>query len=81
MEKLRLSGLVRSSVESCGDDEDEHEEQELQRFRELKHKMILLDSAELDPSSSRTTRPQGSLPVVQRYTDSTVHLGFNRALH
>ena len=77
VEKLRLSALVRSSVESCAeDDEDEgeeEEEQELQRFRELKQKMILLDSAELGPSSPvRTARPQGSLPVVKRYTDGAV---------
>ena len=71
MEKLRLSALVRSSLESCGEDEEE-EEQELQRFKELKHKMILLDSAELGSSSPSTTRSQGSLPVVKRYTDGTV---------
>ena len=73
VEKLRLSALVRSSLESCGEDEEEEEEeQELQRFKELKHKMILLDSAELGSSSPSTTRSQGSLPVVKRYTDGTV---------
>ncbi|CAL8368644.1 unnamed protein product [Gadus morhua 'NCC'] len=66
VEKLRLSALVRSSLESCGEDEEEEEEeQELQRFKELKHKMILLDSAELGSSSPSTTRSQGSLPVVK----------------
>ncbi|KAJ3610707.1 hypothetical protein NHX12_022799 [Muraenolepis orangiensis] len=64
VEKLRLSELVKSSVESCGDEEEEEEEPELQRFRELKHKMILLDRAELGHGSSRTPRTHGSLPVV-----------------
>ncbi|CAL8255400.1 unnamed protein product [Lota lota] len=72
LEKLQLSELVRSSVESCGDEEEEEEEQELQRFRELKHKMILLDSAELGPRSSRTTRLHGSQPVVKRKKDAAV---------
>ncbi|KAK0131001.1 Leucine-rich repeat-containing protein 27 [Merluccius polli] len=66
VEKLRLSELVKSSVDSCGDEEEEEDEPELQRFRELKDKMILLDRAELDHGSARTTRPHGSLPVVKR---------------
>lgn len=56
VEKLQLSELVKSSVESSGDEEEEEEEPELQRFRELKHKMILLERAELGHGSSRTTR-------------------------
>lgn len=56
VEKLRLSELVKSSMESCRDEEEEEEELELQRFRELKRKMILLERADLGHGSSRSTR-------------------------
>lgn len=44
VEKLQLSELMGSSVEEQDESVDEDE---LQRFRELKRKMILLDKAEL----------------------------------
>ncbi|KAM4607266.1 leucine-rich repeat-containing protein 27-like [Polymixia lowei] len=44
VEKLHLSDLLKSSMDLC---EEVVDEEELQRFRELKHKMILLDRAEL----------------------------------
>lgn len=43
MEKLQLSQVTGASVEEQDESVDEDE---LQRFRELKHKMILLDKAE-----------------------------------
>lgn len=54
VEKLQLS----ESMESSGEEQDspgegEEEDEELQRFRELKHKMILLDEAELSSAASR----------------------------
>ncbi|XP_045926500.1 leucine-rich repeat-containing protein 27-like isoform X1 [Micropterus dolomieu] len=45
VEKLQLSELMGSNMEEQDESVDEDE---LQRFRELKHKMILLDKAELD---------------------------------
>lgn len=44
VEKLQLSELLRFSVE---EQEESVDEDDLQRFRELKDKMILLDRAEL----------------------------------
>lgn len=44
VEKLQLSELMGSSMEEHDESVDEDE---LQRFRELKDKMILLDEAEL----------------------------------
>ena len=44
MEKLQLSGLMGTSMEEQGESLDEDE---LQWFMELKHKMILLEKAEL----------------------------------
>lgn len=58
MEKLQLSQVTGS----CAEEQDESvEEDELQRFRELKHKMILLDKAEqgLISLNSRSCRPIG----------------------
>lgn len=44
VERLQLS----ESLESSGEEQEQvEEEEELRRFRELKHKMILLDEAEL----------------------------------
>ncbi|XP_031696162.1 leucine-rich repeat-containing protein 27 isoform X1 [Anarrhichthys ocellatus] len=51
VEKLQLSELTGSSVE------EQEDEDELQRFRELRHKMILLDEAEL----GSLPRPEGDL--------------------
>lgn len=57
MEKLQLSQATGSSVEEPDESVDE---EELQRFRELKHKMILLDKAEqglIMQSNRRSCRP------------------------
>lgn len=57
MEKLQLSQATGSSVEEPDESVDE---EELQRFRELKDKMILLDKAEqglITQSSRRSCRP------------------------
>lgn len=51
VEKLQLS----ESMESSSEEQDlvGEEEEELQRFRELKHKMVLLDEAELSSVAFR----------------------------
>lgn len=56
MEKLQLSQVTGSSLEEQDESVDEDE---LQRFRELKHKMILLDKAEqgLTSQNNRSVRP------------------------
>lgn len=61
VEKLHLTELTGSGVEEQDESVDEDE---LQRFRELKHKMILLDKAELDSAAlaNRTTL----LPITKR---------------
>lgn len=58
MEKLQLSQVTGSSAEEPDESVDEDE---LQRFRELKHKMILLDRAEqgLLWQNHRGRRPLG----------------------
>lgn len=64
VEKLQLSELMGSSMEEQDDSVDE---QELQRFRELKNKMILLDNAELDSASQSDRNPKSALlPVIKR---------------
>lgn len=55
MEKLQLWQATGSSAE-----DESVDEEELQRFRELKDKMVLLDQAEQDlimQSSGRSRRP------------------------
>lgn len=61
VEKLQLSELMGSGVE---EQEESVDEDELHRFRELKHEMIRLDKAELDSAApaSRTA----FLPVPKR---------------
>lgn len=49
VEKLRLS-------ESSGEEQELVDDEELQRFRELKHKMTLLDEAELGSAAPRNNR-------------------------
>lgn len=44
VEKLQLAELVKSSLDLCGEVVDEDD---LQRFKELKQKMIQMDRAEL----------------------------------
>ncbi|XP_034537486.1 leucine-rich repeat-containing protein 27-like [Notolabrus celidotus] len=62
VEKLQLSELTGSSVE---EQEESVDEAELQRFRELKHKMILLDKAELG-SIAQGDMKSYPLPVIKR---------------
>lgn len=52
VEKLQLS----ESMESSGEEQELVEEEELRRFRELKHKMILLDEAELGSATPANNR-------------------------
>lgn len=59
MEKLQLS----ESMESSGE-EQELVEEELRRFRELKHKMVLLDEAEL--GSATPAKDRGLFPATNR---------------
>ncbi|XP_034040299.1 LOW QUALITY PROTEIN: leucine-rich repeat-containing protein 40-like [Thalassophryne amazonica] len=67
VEKLQLSELVGSSTEELAD------EDELQRFRELKRKIILLDRTELGPSPAKEyTNPKCHfLPIIKRKTETT----------
>ncbi|XP_029691330.1 leucine-rich repeat-containing protein 27 [Takifugu rubripes] len=60
VEKLQLS----ESMESSGEEQEPVEEEELRRFRELKHKMILLDEAELGPATPANDR--GRFPATNR---------------
>ncbi|KAM6922543.1 leucine-rich repeat-containing protein 27-like [Lycodopsis pacificus] len=66
VEKLQLSELTGSSVE------EQEDEDELQRFRELRHKMILLDEAELG-SVPRTEGDLKSrlLPAIKKKKATT----------
>ncbi|XP_076025399.1 uncharacterized protein LOC143015331 [Genypterus blacodes] len=52
LEKLQLSEMLRSSVE---EQEESVDEDDLERFRELREKMILLDRAELGRTHPRQT--------------------------
>lgn len=61
VEKLQLSELMGSGVEEQDESADEDE---LQRFRELKQEMILLDRAELD--SAAPANETALLPVTNR---------------
>ncbi|XP_035461728.2 leucine-rich repeat-containing protein 27-like isoform X2 [Scophthalmus maximus] len=60
VEKLQLSELMGPSME-------EQDEVELQKFKELKHKMILLDKAELSPTAQGDGNPKSRLgPITKR---------------
>ncbi|KAM9847486.1 leucine-rich repeat-containing protein 27-like, partial [Aulostomus maculatus] len=67
VEKLQLSKLVGSSLEQ----EDSVDEDELQRFRELKEKMILLDKAELGFIGQGNKNPKSSLRGVTKQKKMT----------
>ena len=59
VEKLQLSDLTGSSVE-------EQDEDELQKFKELKDKMILLDRAELGAMTQGDRNPKSHLhPIIK----------------
>ncbi|KAL7383388.1 hypothetical protein ABVT39_009556 [Epinephelus coioides] len=66
VEKLQLSELMGSSVEDESVDEDE-----LQKFRELKHKMSLLDKAELDSTGQGDRNTKSRLPSVTKRKKAT----------
>lgn len=61
VERLQLSEVTGSGVE---EQEESVDEDELQRFRELKHKMILLDKAELGLAAPSNRR--SCLPIAKR---------------
>lgn len=63
VEKLQLSELMGSSVE---EQEESVDEDELQRFRELKYKMNLLDKAELGSIVQGDRHPSLHLPSLNR---------------
>lgn len=64
VEKLQLSELMGSSTEEQDESVDEDE---LQRFRELKDKMMLLDKAELGSVAQRDRNLRSHLlPVIKR---------------
>lgn len=63
VEKLQLSELMGSSVE---EQEESVDEDELQRFRELKYKMNLLDKAELGSIVQGDRNPSLHLPSLNR---------------
>ncbi|KAL0964292.1 hypothetical protein UPYG_G00321880 [Umbra pygmaea] len=73
VEKLHLADLVKSSMDLC---EDVVDEDELQRFRELREKMIQLDRADFDfalpvsrlPTTSESIRGHktNTLPAIKR---------------
>ncbi|KAM9345442.1 leucine-rich repeat-containing protein 27-like [Symphorus nematophorus] len=69
VEKLQLPELLGSSM----DEQDESvDEDELQRFMELKHKMILLDQAELSSIAPSDRTPKSPLlPANQRKKATT----------
>ncbi|KAM3842815.1 leucine-rich repeat-containing protein 27-like [Diretmus argenteus] len=84
VEKLQLSETVRSSMEMEEEEEESVDEDELRRFRELKHKMILMDRAELGyggpvlpvASSPRRAHSDGNLkssalPLIKRKKEVT----------
>lgn len=64
VEKLQLSGLMGTSVEEQDESVDEDE---LQRFMELRQKMILLEKAELSlvAQGDRNTKSY-LLPITKR---------------
>ncbi|XP_029926650.1 leucine-rich repeat-containing protein 27 [Myripristis murdjan] len=73
VERLQLSELVRSSVEEQDESVDE---EALQKFRELKHRMMLLDRAELGcqpltPQGDRNHTPPHPLPLISRKKEIT----------
>lgn len=62
VEKLQLE-LMGSSLE----EEEVAEEEDLQRFRDLKHKMSLMDKAELETAAQEDTRPKPRpLPTMKK---------------
>lgn len=64
VERLQLSELMGSSMEEQDESVDEDE---LQRFMELKHKMILLDKAELGSIAQSDRNPKSRLlPITRR---------------
>ncbi|XP_054456782.1 leucine-rich repeat-containing protein 27-like [Anoplopoma fimbria] len=66
VEKLQLSELMGSSVE---EQEESVDEDELQRFRELRHQMILLDKADLGSVPRGDGDPKSRLlPAIKRKT-------------
>ncbi|XP_073338682.1 leucine-rich repeat-containing protein 27-like [Pagrus major] len=72
VEKLQLSELMGSSVE---EQEESVDEDELQRFRELKHKMNLLDKAELGSIAQSVRNPNSHFPSLNRRKKAATKAG------
>ncbi|KAG7512113.1 hypothetical protein JOB18_020535 [Solea senegalensis] len=68
VEKLQLAGLMEFSVEEQDDDE-------LQKFKELKHKMILLDKAELGSVGQSDRTPKSRISPVGKGVKATTKVG------
>ncbi|XP_039995316.1 leucine-rich repeat-containing protein 27-like [Xiphias gladius] len=69
VEKLQLSELTGSSMEEQDESVDEGD---LQRFKELKHKMILLDKTELGSLAQGDKNPKPHLlPITKRKKATT----------
>ncbi|XP_058507926.1 leucine-rich repeat-containing protein 27-like [Solea solea] len=68
VEKLQLAGLMEFSVEEQDDDE-------LQKFKELKHKMILLDKAELGSVGQSDRTPKSRICPVGKGVKATTKVG------
>ncbi|XP_072246512.1 leucine-rich repeat-containing protein 27-like [Leuresthes tenuis] len=72
VEKLQLSELMGSNTDEQEESVDEHE---MQKFRELKDKFILLDKAELGlmPHGDKTPKPR--LPSITKRKTTTTKAG------
>ncbi|XP_070697549.1 leucine-rich repeat-containing protein 27-like [Pempheris klunzingeri] len=71
VEKLQLSELMGSSTE----EQESVDEDELQRFRELKHRMILLDQAELGSIAQGDRSPKSRHPPITKRKKATTKAG------
>ena len=63
VEKLQLSELMGSNID---EQEESVDEDEMQKFRELKDKFILLDKAELGLMPHGDKTPKSRLPSVTK---------------
>ncbi|CAK6962368.1 leucine-rich repeat-containing protein 27-like [Scomber scombrus] len=72
MEKLQLSGLMGTSMEEQDESVDEDE---LQWFMELKHKMILLEKAELGSVAQGDGNTKSCLPPITKRKKATTRAG------
>ncbi|KAM3606051.1 uncharacterized protein V6R79_009875 [Siganus canaliculatus] len=78
VEKLQLSELTGSSTEEQDESVDE---EELQKFEELKFKMGLLDRAELNSIQERKDNPKSPPPPLSRRKKATTRASVIPELH